>query len=667
MKKRFVGIALAVLMLFALIPATGLAADTWQTATTLAKDTPATFTIEATNDVKWYKLTVPSADQTINISVDKVDGGGFAASININLYEGNTLMGGRENSIYGTGNFSVARDNFYRKLTDAGDYYLKIAGGINLSALRIKYTLIGPDAYENNDEWKNAKQMTMNSPISFTITASNDVDWFKLTVPSADQTINFIVDRPEGGGFENSVNINLYEGNTLMGGRENSIYGTGNFSVARDNFYRKLTDAGDYYIKITGGVNLSALRIRYALVAPDAYENNDEWKNATPMVKDTPMSFTITATNDVDWFKVSVPNADETIKIGVTRPAGGGFESSANINLYEGSTLMGGRETSIYGTGNFSVTREFERKLTNAGDYYLKVSGGTNFDPLSITCNFGYPGAVIKNPGAAPDTTPTPTPVPTNPGAPTLSYSAILAEGDATQTVGVRLTWTPVQGITYYRVYRAEVSGGYTYPLTDFAIEGTSYVDVKLREGRTYCYIVRALISEGDAFAGLDETLGPVSNEVWTEEIDPVPCPRCGKINCTEHTKQYILMQIDNPMMEVNGNIVEVDPGQKTAPMIRNDRTMLPIRAVVETMDGEVSWDAGERKVTLDACDNLVLMWIGNYDYVVNNENREMDIVPFIEGGRTYLPLRFAAENLNCRVTWLNATKEILIVYGSDN
>ena len=126
----------------------------------------------------------------------------------------------------------------------------------------------------------------------------------------------------------------------------------------------------------------------------------------------------------------------------------------------------------------------------------------------------------------------------------------------------------------------------------------------------------------------------------------------------------YILMQINNPMMSVNGQTVEVDEGKGTAPMVRRDRTMLPIRAVVEAMEGIVKWDDGEKRATLEAGGNIVVMWIGKFEYIVNDAAAEMDIAPFIENGRTFLPLRFAAENLNCRVTWINATKEILIVYS---
>jgi Copper amine oxidase N-terminal domain. len=130
--------------------------------------------------------------------------------------------------------------------------------------------------------------------------------------------------------------------------------------------------------------------------------------------------------------------------------------------------------------------------------------------------------------------------------------------------------------------------------------------------------------------------------------------------------KSYILMQIDNSMMDVNGTIVEVDPGRGTAPTLRYSRTVLPIRAVTEAMSGTVGWNEAEQKVTLTANSSVVEMWLGRMDYTANGANLSMDIAPFAENSRTFLPLRFAAENLNCRVTWMNDTKEILIVFNGE-
>ena len=78
---------------------------------------------------------------------------------------------------------------------------------------------------------------------------------------------------------------------------------------------------------------------------------------------------------------------------------------------------------------------------------------------------------------------------------------------------------------------------------------------------------------------------------------------------------------------------------------------------------GTGEWDSADNKATLNAFENTVVMWIGKMDYLVNGESQEMDIAPFLENARTFLPLRFAAANLNCRVTWVNQTREILIVW----
>jgi Copper amine oxidase N-terminal domain. len=290
-------------------------------------------------------------------------------------------------------------------------------------------------------------------------------------------------------------------------------------------------------------------------------------------------------------------------------------------------------------------------------------SSGKQADYISYF-TIGTAPAPTPTPTPAPTPVPTPPPAPVDPYTPFLTEAVISAEGNEDAMVGVKLEWTPVVGITYYRVFRTHYSGQYSYPLTDFAIKGTTFVDVKIQPDTNYYYIVRPLISEGDAWEGIPEELGNISNEVSiftsAEILEPKEKP--------EFEKCYILMQIDNPMMDVNGTTIEVDPGRGTAPTLKYSRTVLPIRAVTEAMSGVVGWRESEQRVTLSANENVVEMWLGSMDYTANGRSQSMDIAPFAENNRTFLPLRFAAENLNCQVTWRNETKEILIVfYGIPN
>ena len=101
-------------------------------------------------------------------------------------------------------------------------------------------------------------------------------------------------------------------------------------------------------------------------------------------------------------------------------------------------------------------------------------------------------------------------------------------------------------------------------------------------------------------------------------------------------------------------------------PVIKNNRTLLPIRAIIESLGGTVSWDATERKVTVSLGSTNIELWIGKSIAKVNGVDTPIDssnpkVVPEIINSRTMLPLRFVAENLGATVEWDGTT--ITITY----
>jgi len=103
-------------------------------------------------------------------------------------------------------------------------------------------------------------------------------------------------------------------------------------------------------------------------------------------------------------------------------------------------------------------------------------------------------------------------------------------------------------------------------------------------------------------------------------------------------------------------------------PVIKNSRTLLPIRAVVEALGGTVDWDNAAKKVTVTLKSTHVELWIGNPQAKVNGATKWIDetnhkVVPEIINGRTMIPLRFVAENLGCDVQWDGTTKTITITF----
>lgn len=109
-------------------------------------------------------------------------------------------------------------------------------------------------------------------------------------------------------------------------------------------------------------------------------------------------------------------------------------------------------------------------------------------------------------------------------------------------------------------------------------------------------------------------------------------------------------------------NVFGETKANDVAPIIRNDRTMLPARIVAEALGAEVAWDGEARKVTITKGDVTIVITIDADKALVNGEEVALDSHAFIEKDRTYLPMRFLGEKLGAEVTWNGATQEVYIV-----
>ncbi len=103
------------------------------------------------------------------------------------------------------------------------------------------------------------------------------------------------------------------------------------------------------------------------------------------------------------------------------------------------------------------------------------------------------------------------------------------------------------------------------------------------------------------------------------------------------------------------------------APIVYNDRTMIPARFIAESLGATVGWNAAEHKVTItgkhlktgEAVE--INMFIEMKTAYINGEAVRMDTVPFIRDNRTYTPVRFIVEALGATVAWDGATSTATI------
>jgi regulator of sigma E protease len=132
-----------------------------------------------------------------------------------------------------------------------------------------------------------------------------------------------------------------------------------------------------------------------------------------------------------------------------------------------------------------------------------------------------------------------------------------------------------------------------------------------------------------------------------------------------------IILNSDNPYMTVNGLKQEIDPGRGTKPVIKNNITLAPIRAIVEALGGSIDWNDTEKMVAVTLKDTTLRLWINKPQAQVDApllilkwiDESNHKIIPEIINGRTMVPVRFIAENLGCNIGWneqvsLNVTPE---------
>ena len=118
----------------------------------------------------------------------------------------------------------------------------------------------------------------------------------------------------------------------------------------------------------------------------------------------------------------------------------------------------------------------------------------------------------------------------------------------------------------------------------------------------------------------------------------------------------------------VNGEGVIFDQ----PPVIENGRTLVPVRAVTEAMNAEVTWDGNRKAIVINRGGVMVSMNIGVPYIFTGTEGQfadsytkiPIDTAPAIYGGRTLLPIRAVVEALGGSVYWAEKNRTVYVMTG---
>ena len=96
-------------------------------------------------------------------------------------------------------------------------------------------------------------------------------------------------------------------------------------------------------------------------------------------------------------------------------------------------------------------------------------------------------------------------------------------------------------------------------------------------------------------------------------------------------------------------------------PFIQDGRTMIPIRYVAESLGMKVMWNKQSKIVTLQDEERKVEIVTNGKKIVVNGKEYVSDVAPVIENGRTYLSISNIGKVSGAKVTWNPQSKQVSV------
>jgi tetratricopeptide (TPR) repeat protein len=107
----------------------------------------------------------------------------------------------------------------------------------------------------------------------------------------------------------------------------------------------------------------------------------------------------------------------------------------------------------------------------------------------------------------------------------------------------------------------------------------------------------------------------------------------------------------------VNGEQVIFD----VLPVMQSNRTLVPFRAISQSLKAEVKWNQAEQSVTVSKNGVEVKLVIGSKIALVNGKEVTLDTAAQLIKGYTYIPLRFLSESFNAEVQWEPETQSVIV------
>lgn len=145
-----------------------------------------------------------------------------------------------------------------------------------------------------------------------------------------------------------------------------------------------------------------------------------------------------------------------------------------------------------------------------------------------------------------------------------------------------------------------------------------------------------------------------IAAEIQTEVI------KSDSTNLTVYKKLGVLNS-KRGKLGVKAYVNGLEPNFEVPPFIKEGNTLVPFRAIAESLKATVTWNSEENSVTVVKDGVTVKLIIGDRTAYVNGQAVDLEVAGEVYNGSTMVPARFISEALKANVQWEAESQSVVI------
>ncbi|MDD6484921.1 MAG: stalk domain-containing protein [Clostridiales bacterium] len=182
------------------------------------------------------------------------------------------------------------------------------------------------------------------------------------------------------------------------------------------------------------------------------------------------------------------------------------------------------------------------------------------------------------------------------------------------------------------------------------------------------CDYLKMLTAYNYGSTVLDRIVAAKGDDWLSERVNSVnyvtnwPYSTYGDAQYVEHVLRYYHNYMDyaGAKIRVNGTLVSFEDQY---PIIKDERTLIPVRGLLERLGAQVDWDENTRSAVITKDNKEVTLPIGKKTAYIDGNSMELEVEAQLINGRTMVPLRFITDAFGIEIDWEQDTRTVNIEY----